>query len=99
MSEHNNQNQQNAQAEPSLSELLQIRRDKLSALQAAGKDPFQVTKYDVTHHSNEVKDNFEAMEGQVVRLAGRLMSKRGMGKAIFADLQDGGGRIQLYVRV
>ena len=99
MSEHNNQNQQNAQAEPSLSELLQIRRDKLSALQAVGKDPFQVTKYDVTHHSNEVKDNFEAMEGQVVRLAGRLMSKRGMGKAIFADLQDGGGRIQLYVRV
>ncbi len=99
MSEHNKQNQQNVQAEPSLSELLQIRRDKLSALQAAGKDPFQVTKYDVTHHSNEVKDNFEAMEGQVVRLAGRLMSKRGMGKAIFADLQDGAGRIQLYVRV
>lgn len=99
MSEQKKQNQQNVQAEPSLSELLQIRRDKLSALQAAGKDPFQVTKYDVTHHSNEVKDNFDAMEGQVVRLAGRLMSKRGMGKAIFADLQDGGGRIQLYVRI
>ena len=99
MSEHNKQNQQNVQEEPSLSELLQIRRDKLSELQAAGKDPFQVTKYDVTHHSNEIKENFEAMEGQVVRLAGRLMSKRGMGKAIFADLQDGGGRIQLYVRI
>ena len=99
MSEHNKQNQQNVQEEPSLSELLQIRRDKLSELQAAGKDPFQVTKYDVTHHRNEIKENFEAMEGQVVRLAGRLMSKRGMGKAIFADLQDGGGRIQLYVRI
>lgn len=99
MSEHNKQNQQNVQAEPSLSELLQIRRDKLTDLQAAGKDPFTVTKYDVTHHSNEIKDNFEAMEGQIVRLAGRLMSKRGMGKAIFADLQDGGGRIQLYVRI
>ena len=99
MSEHNKQNQQNVQEEPSLSELLQIRRDKLSELQAAGKDPFQVTKYDVTHHSNEIKENFEAMKGQVVRLAGRLMSKRGMGKAIFADLQDGGGRIQLYVRI
>ncbi len=99
MSEHNKQNQQNVQDEPSLSELLQIRRDKLTDLQAAGKDPFAVTKYDVTHHSNEIKENFESMEGQIVRLAGRLMSKRGMGKAIFADLQDGGGRIQLYVRI
>ena len=94
MSEHNNQNQQNAQAEPSLSELLQIRRDKLSALQAAGKDPFQVNKYDVTHHSNEVEDNFEAMEVQAVRLAGHLMCKLGLGQAMFADLRDSGACLQ-----
>ncbi len=92
-------NNQPVQEEPSLSELLQIRRDKLAALQGQGQDPFVRTKFDVTHHSDEVKDNFEAMEGQTVRLAGRLMSKRGMGKAVFSDLQDGAGRIQLYVRV
>ena len=98
MSEQIN-NQQGAQEEPSLSELLQIRRDKLADLQRRGQDPFQITKYDVTHHSNEVKERFDEMEGQIVRLAGRLMSKRGMGKAVFSDLQDGGGRIQLYVRI
>ena len=92
-------NNQPVQEEPSLSELLQIRRDKLAALQGQGQDPFVRTKFDVTHHSDEVKDNFEAMEGQTVRLAGRLMSKRGMGKAVFSDLQDGAGRIQLYVRI
>ena len=92
-------NNQPVQEEPSLSELLQIRRDKLSALREQGQDPFVRTKFDVTHHSDEVKDNFEAMEGQTVRLAGRLMSKRGMGKAVFSDLQDGAGRIQLYVRI
>ncbi len=92
-------NNQPVQEEPSLSELLQIRRDKLAALQGQGQDPFVLTKFDVTHHSDEVKDNFEAMEGQTVRLAGRLMSKRGMGKAVFSDLQDGAGRIQLYVRI
>ena len=91
--------QQGTQEEPSLSELLQIRRDKLAELQRRGQDPFQLTKYDVTHHSNEVKERFDEMEGQIVRLAGRLMSKRGMGKAVFSDLQDGGGRIQLYVRI
>ena len=88
-----------AQEEPSLSELLQIRRDKLAALREQGQDPFVITKFDVNHHSNEVKERFEEMEGQSVRLAGRLMSKRGMGKAVFADLQDGAGRIQLYVRI
>ncbi|MCI9549676.1 MAG: lysine--tRNA ligase [Oscillospiraceae bacterium] len=92
-------NNQPVQEEPSLSELLQIRRDKLSALREQGQDPFVRTKFDVTHHSDEVKGNFEAMEGQTVRLAGRLMSKRGMGKAVFSDLQDGAGRIQLYVRI
>ncbi len=87
------------QEEPSLSELLQVRRDKLSDLREKGQDPFVITKFDVTHHSNEVKDRFEELEGQTVRLAGRLMSKRGMGKAVFADLQDNGGRVQLYVRI
>ena len=98
MSEQINNNQPAAE-EPTLSELLQVRRDKLSELRAQGKDPFTLTRYDVTHHSNEVKDRFDELEGQTVRLAGRLMSKRGMGKAVFADLQDGGGRVQLYVRI
>jgi len=92
-------NQHSAQQEPPLSELLQVRRDKLSALRERGQDPFVITKFDVTHHSDEVKDHFEEMEGRSVRLAGRLMSKRGMGKAVFSDLQDGAGRIQLYVRI
>ncbi len=98
MSDQTN-HQPNPQEEPPLSELLQIRRDKLSDLRERGMDPFVITKFDVTHHSNEVKDHFEELEGQSVRLAGRLMSKRGMGKAVFADIQDGGGRIQLYVRI
>ncbi len=92
-------NIQPAQEEASLSELLQIRRDKLADLREKGQDPFVITKFDVTHHSNEIKDGFEALEGRIVRLAGRLMSKRGMGKAVFADLQDGAGRIQLYIRI
>ena len=98
MSDQTN-SQQPVQEEPSLSELLQIRRDKLTALQEQGQDPFVITKFQVTHHSDEVKNQFEEMEGQTVRLAGRLMSKRGMGKAVFSDLQDGAGRIQLYVRI
>ncbi len=98
MSDQNNQNQP-IQEEVSLSELLQVRRDKLEELRANGQDPFVITKYDVTHHSNEIKDNFDAMEEQTVRLAGRLMSKRGMGKVVFADLQDGNGRIQLFVKI
>ena len=87
------------QEEQSLSELLQVRRDKLKDLQDAGMDPFQQTKYSVTAHSQEIKDNFETMEGRTVSVAGRLMSKRGMGKAVFCDLQDVQGRIQLYVRI
>ncbi len=98
MSEQTNQ-PQSAQEEPSLSELLQIRRDKLSDLRERGQDPFTITRFEVTHHSSEVKDRFEELEGQSVRVAGRLMSKRGMGKAVFADLQDGAGRVQLYVRI
>ena len=98
MSDQTN-SQQPVQEEPPLSELLQIRRDKLTALRGQGQDPFVITKFQVTHHSDEVKDRFEELEGQTVRLAGRLMSKRGMGKAVFSDLQDGAGRIQLYVRI
>jgi lysyl-tRNA synthetase class 2 len=86
------------EAEKSLSEILQIRRDKLTALQQEGHDPFQVTKYDVTHHSADINNRFEELEGQIVSLAGRLMSKRGMGKVSFCDLQDDAGRVQLYVR-
>jgi len=82
-----------------LSELLQIRRDKLAKLQEEGKDPFHVTKFTRTVYSREVKDNFEAMEGQEVFMAGRMMSKRVMGKAFFADIQDDQGRIQLYIKV
>ena len=92
-------NNQPVQEEPSLSELLQVRRDKLAALREQGQDPFVITKFDVTHHSDEIKNRFEEMEGQAVRLVGRLMGKRGMGKAVFSDLQDGAGRIQLYVRI
>ena len=98
MAEQKNNNQVQ-QEEVSLSDLLQIRRDKLAELQANGKDPFQITKFDVTHHSEDVKANFETLEEQTVSVAGRLMSKRGMGKAIFADLQDGEGRIQLFIKI
>ena len=81
-----------------LSEILQIRRDKLKTLQEAKMDPFEVTVFDVSHHTQEIKDNFDAMEGQEITIAGRLMSKRGMGKVSFCDLQDKTGRIQLYAR-
>ena len=87
------------QPEQDLSEQRRVRREKLAALQAAGQDPFQITKYVVTHRSAEIKENFEALEGQSTSVAGRIMSKRGMGKAVFCDLQDVKGRIQLYVRV
>lgn len=81
-----------------LSEVLQVRRDKLSELQKMGRDPFKISKYDVSHHSNEVVDNYDSLEGQKVSLAGRIMSKRIMGKASFMHLQDQNGRIQAYVK-
>ena len=81
-----------------LSEVLQVRRDKLSELQKMGRDPFKISKYDVTHHSNEVIDQYDNLEGQRVSLAGRIMSKRIMGKASFMHLQDQNGRIQAYVK-
>ncbi len=86
------------QSEMSLGDQMRIRREKLAALQAEGLDPFVETKYEVTSDSATIKANFEAMEGQSVRLAGRLMSKRGMGKVSFCDLQDNAGRIQLYLK-
>ena len=88
----------NAPREQDVSEILKVRRDKLKALQDAGRDPFTVTKFDVTHHTQEIKDNFDALEGKPVSVAGRLMSKRGMGKVSFCDMQDRTGRIQLYAR-
>ena len=84
--------------EQDLKQILKVRRDKLKALQDAGMDPFTITKYDVTHHAQEIKDNFDALEGQTISVGGRLMSKRGMGKVSFCDLQDKSGRIQLYAR-
>ena len=90
-------NNQPANAEPNLNELLKIRREKLAELQSADKDPFKITKYDVTHHSLEVKDNFESLEGKTVSVAGRMMSKRIMGKASFCNVQDLPGSIQSYV--
>ena len=118
MAENNQQNnQQNAPAED-VGRLRQVRRDKLSELQAAGKDPFKIVKYDQTHHTKDIRDNFEALEftvpvdaegkavivplsevpaEKVVSLAGRMMSKRVMGKASFAGLTDRDGRMQLYV--
>ena len=84
--------------EQSLNEL-QVRRNKLSELQNSGNDPFVITKFEVSNHSEEIKADFEHFEEKAVAVAGRLMSKRGMGKVVFADLQDGEGRIQLFVKV
>ena len=83
-------------AEENVNDLIRVRREKLKALQDAGQDPFQIRRYDVTHHSNEVRDRFEELEGREVSVAGRLMSKRIMGKASFAHVQDLGGTIQVY---
>ncbi|MCI8659256.1 MAG: lysine--tRNA ligase [Lachnospiraceae bacterium] len=92
------QNQQKKQSqEPDLNQLLKVRREKLAELQAAGKDPFQITKYDVTVHSMDVKDNYVQWEGKTVSIAGRMMSKRVMGKASFCNVQDLKGNIQCYV--
>ena len=89
---------QQAAAEPSLSEILQIRRDKLKALQDAGRDPFTQTRFARSAYSTDIKNDFDAYDGKTLQAAGRIMSKRGMGKAIFCDIQDDRGQIQLYVR-
>ncbi len=98
MADQNTTNVTNTTEQQELGELLQIRRDKLKALQDEGRDPFRITKFDVTHHAQDIKDNFDALEGTPVRVAGRLMSKRGMGKVSFCDMQDKSGRIQIYAR-
>ncbi len=95
MSEQNTKAQQ--PQEQDLNQLLKVRREKLAALQEAGRDPFQITKYDVTHHSTDVKEKFETLQGKTVSIAGRLMSKRVMGKASFCNVQDKPGNIQVYV--
>ena len=86
-----------AQQNKDTNELIKVRRQKLADLQAAGKNPFEIMKYDVTHHSKEIKDNFEELEGKEVAVAGRLMFKRVMGKASFCNVQDLQGGIQAYV--
>ncbi len=90
-------NQQNNETQQDINQLLKVRREKLADLQANGKNPFEITKYDVSHHSQEIKDNFEELNGKVVTIAGRLMSKRVMGKASFCNVQDLKGNIQSYV--
>ena len=96
MADKNNQNP--VAEQPNLSQLLQIRRDKLKELQDSGNDPFQITRFAADNDSANIKDNFDALEGKEVAIAGRLMSKRGMGKVSFCDLQDKSGRVQLYAR-
>ena len=88
--------QKNAQ-EPDLNQLRKVRREKLADLQANGKDPFVITKYEQSHHSQEIKEHFEELEGKQVSIAGRMMSKRVMGKASFCNVQDLQGNIQSYV--
>ena len=96
MAEQNNQQKKGGQQQDA-NQLIQVRYDKLHELQANGKNPFEITKYDVTHHSTDIKDNFENLEGQEVTVAGRMMFKRVMGKASFCNVQDLKGRIQAYV--
>ena len=89
--------QKNQQKTQDVSQLQKVRRDKLAELQAAGNDPFVIVKYDQTHHSEQIRDNFEELEGKDVSIAGRMMFKRVMGKASFCNIQDRDGRIQVYV--
>ena len=97
--QQNNQknNQKNNQPAQDMNQLLKVRREKLAALQEAGKDPFQITKFDVTNHSTDIKENYAELEGKTVTVAGRMMFKRVMGKASFCNIQDLKGSIQIYV--
>ncbi|MBQ3515415.1 MAG: lysine--tRNA ligase [Lachnospiraceae bacterium] len=95
--QQNNQKNNQQPKEQDLNQLLKVRREKLANLQEAGKDPFVITKYDVTNHSQEIKDGFDSLEGKNVSIAGRIMSKRVMGKASFCNIQDLKGNIQSYV--
>ena len=87
------------QSEEELSQLLQIRRDKLNKLKEEGKNPFEIRKFNRTHTSQEIKDHYEELEGKDVTIAGRMMAKRIMGKASFCHIQDGEGRIQSYISI
>ena len=98
MAETENEVLDNA-GEQELSEVLRIRREKLDAMRAGGFDPYTKVKYDFTAYTADIVANFEAMEGKRVRIAGRMMSRRDMGKANFIDVADGKGRIQCYIRV
>ena len=89
----------NQEQELDLNQLMKIRREKLVKLQADGKDPFEIIKFDRTHNSKQIKDNFEELEGKDVTIAGRIMAKRIMGKASFCHIQDNEGRIQSYVSI
>ena len=101
MSERNNTPvQEEVQTGESLSELLQIRRNKLNELMESGQNPYEITRFDVDAHAKEIVDGFDnGFEGRHVSIAGRIMSWRDMGKANFIDLQDGSGRIQIYVKI
>lgn len=98
MTEDNTVLQPEEQTAENLNEQMQIRRGKLAAAQAAGKNPYEITTFDVTSYSEDIKNNFETLEGKEVSIAGRMMSRRDMGKANFIDIADGKGRIQVYIR-
>ena len=97
MSQNNDTKEEIQMTQEEVNELIKIRREKLEKLQADGKDPFQIVKYDVTKHSDEIRAEFEELEGKEVSIAGRLMSKRIMGKASFCNIQDRNGNMQSYV--
>ena len=90
---------QNQEQEVDVNQLMQIRRDKLTKLKEEGKNPFEITKFNRTHTSKQVVDNYEELEGKDVTVAGRIMAKRIMGKASFCHIQDGDGRIQSYISI
>ena len=98
MAENNNENVQEVQlSKEELNELIKVRKEKLLAMQEAGNDPFQIVKYPVDTHTDEIRDRYDELEGKEVTIAGRLMSKRIMGKASFCNVQDRNGRLQAYV--
>ena len=98
MAEQHQAQEQHEQTAEELHELKRIRREKLAELQAAGADPYQQVRFERDHHTNEIHEHFDELEGKTVRLAGRMMSKRIMGKASFSDLSDRYGRLQLYIK-
>ena len=98
MAEHQNQ-QPRPDAPEDMREILKIRREKLANMQENGQDPYRHTRFAVEYQAQYVADHFDALEGKTVRLAGRIMSRRGMGKVSFLDLRDSSGRIQLYAKI